>query len=289
MKDFILFLDLIRIKKPIGVMLLFWPCLWGLTLANDFSDNNLKYIIYVIYFFLGSILMRSAGCIVNDIFDRKYDILVERTKNRPIASGKISITLGLIYVISLCSIAFLILIQFNLTTVLLGLASMPFAFSYPLMKRYTYWPQLFLGFTFNYGLIMAWYSIKPGFNYIPIIFYCGAIFWTLAYDTIYGFQDIKDDEIIGVKSTSIKFKTNPKLFIFVCYSFFILFQIISGVLMEFNYYYFIGVIILTFHLLIFQTLKLDISNTNMCLEKFKSNNFLGLLVFINILINKIYI
>ena len=289
MKDFILFLDLIRIKKPIGIMLLFWPCLWGLTLANDFSDNNLKYIIYATYFFLGSTLMRSAGCIVNDILDRKYDILVDRTKNRPIASGKISISLGLMYVSILCLTAFLILIQFNLTTILLGLASMPFAFSYPLMKRYTYWPQLFLGFTFNYGLIVAWYSIKPEFNYIPIIFYCGAIFWTLAYDTIYGFQDIKDDEIIGVKSTSIKFKTNPKLFIFVCYLIFILFQIITGVLMEFEYYYFIGIIVIAFHLFISQTLKLDISNTNMCLEKFKSNNFLGLLVFINILVNKIYI
>ena len=289
MKDFILFLDLIRIRKPIGIMLLFWPCLWGLTLAYDFSDNKLKYIIYATYFFLGSIIMRSAGCIVNDILDRKYDILVDRTKNRPIASGKISISLGLMYVSILCLTAFLILIQFNLTTILLGLASMPFAFSYPLMKRYTYWPQLFLGFTFNYGLIMAWYSIKPEFNYIPIIFYCGAIFWTLAYDTIYGFQDIKDDEIIGVKSTSIKFKTNPKLFIFVCYLIFILFQIITGVLMEFEYYYFIGIIVIAFHLFISQTLKLDISNTNMCLEKFKSNNFLGLLVFINILINKIYI
>ena len=270
-------------------MLLFWPCLWGLTLANDFSDNNLKYIIYATYFFLGSTLMRSAGCIVNDILDRKYDILVDRTKSRPIASGKISISLGLMYVSILCLTAFLILIQFNLTTILLGLASMPFAFSYPLMKRYTYWPQLFLGFTFNYGLIVAWYSIKPEFNYIPIIFYCGAIFWTLAYDTIYGFQDIKDDEIIGVKSTSIKFKTNPKLFIFVCYLIFILFQIITGILMEFEYYYFIGIIVIAFHLFISQTLKLDISNTNMCLEKFKSNNFLGLLVFINILVNKIYI
>ena len=289
MKDFILFLDLIRIRKPIGIMLLFWPCLWGLTLAYDFSDNKLKYIIYATYFFLGSIIMRSAGCIVNDILDRKYDILVDRTKNRPIASGKISISLGLMYVSILCLTAFLILIQFNLTTILLGLASMPFAFSYPLMKRYTYWPQLFLGFTFNYGLIMAWYSIKPEFNYIPIIFYCGAIFWTLAYDTIYGFQDIKDDEIIGVKSTSIKFKTNPKIFIFVCYLIFILFQIITGVLMEFEYYYFIGIIVIAFHLFISQTLKLDISNTNMCLEKFKSNNFLGLLVFINILLNKIYI
>ena len=213
MKDFILFLDLIRLKKPIGIMLLFWPCLWGLTLANDFTSNNLQYVIYFIYFFLGSFLMRSAGCIVNDILDRKYDILVERTKQRPIASGKISVNLSLIYVIILCSFAFLILIQFNFTTIWLGLASMPFAFSYPLMKRYTYWPQLFLGFTFNYGLIMAWFSIKPEFSYIPIIFYTGAIFWTLAYDTIYGFQDIKDDEIIGLKSTAIKFNGNAKKFL----------------------------------------------------------------------------
>ena len=144
MKDFILFLDLIRLKKPIGIMLLFWPCLWGLTLANDFTSNNLQYVIYFIYFFLGSVLMRSAGCIVNDILDRKYDIMVERTKHRPIASGKISVNLSLVYVTILCSFAFLILIQFNYTTILLGLASMPFAFSYPLMKRYTYWPQLFL-------------------------------------------------------------------------------------------------------------------------------------------------
>ena len=287
MKDFKLFLDLIRIKKPIGIMLLFWPCSWGLTLVNDFSNGYSQYILYLIYFFLGATLMRSAGCIVNDILDRKYDILVERTKNRPIASGDISVSLSLLYIVILCSLAFLILIQFNFITILLGLASMPFAFSYPLMKRYTYWPQLFLGFTFNYGLIMAWFSIKPEFSYIPIIFYCGAIFWTLAYDTIYGFQDIKDDEIIGVKSTSIKFKKNPKLLIFLCYLIFILMQILSGILMEFNYYYFIGALIIAVHLYFFQVMKLDISNPKSCLKSFKSNNLLGFLVFTNILINKI--
>ena len=289
MKDFKLFLDLIRIKKPIGIMLLFWPCLWGLTLSNDFSSDNLQYVKYLFYFFLGAVLMRSAGCIVNDILDRKYDILVERTKNRPIASGKISINLALIYVIILCSFAFLILIQFNLTTILLGLASMPFAFSYPLMKRYTYWPQLFLGFTFNYGLLMAWFSLSNEFTYIPLILYFGAIFWTLAYDTIYGFQDIKDDEIIGVKSTSIKFKKKPKIFIFVCYLIFILMQIVTGIIMKFEYYFFLGVIIIALHLLIYQCIKLNISNSNQCLKKFRSNNFLGFLVFFNIIINKIYL
>ena len=289
MKDFKLFLDLIRIKKPIGIMLLFWPCLWGLTLSNDFSSDNLQYVTYLFYFFLGAVLMRSAGCIVNDILDRKYDILVERTKNRPIASGKISINLALIYVIILCSFAFLILIQFNFTTILLGLASMPFAFSYPLMKRYTYWPQLFLGFTFNYGLLMAWFSLSNEFTYIPLILYFGAIFWTLAYDTIYGFQDIKDDEIIGVKSTSIKFKKKPKIFIFVCYLIFILMQIVTGIIMKFEYYFFLGVIIIALHLLVYQCLKLNISNSNQCLKKFRSNNFLGFLVFFNIIINKIYL
>ena len=287
MKDFILFLDLIRLKKPIGIMLLFWPCLWGLTLANDFTSNNLQYVIYFIYFFLGSVLMRSAGCIVNDILDRKYDILVERTKQRPIASGKISVKLSMIYVIILCSFAFLILIQFNFTTILLGLASMPFAFSYPLMKRYTYWPQLFLGFTFNYGLVMAWFSIKPDFSYIPIFFYIGAIFWTLAYDTIYGFQDIKDDEIIGVKSTSIKFKKNPKMFIFFCYTGFIIFQVLAGILMNFSFIYFFGVLVIAIHLLFFQILNLNTTDPVSCLKKFKSNNFLGFLIFTNILINKI--
>ena len=288
MKDLKLFLDLVRIKKPIGIMLLFWPCSWGLSLVYDFGNSYSQYTLYLIYFFLGSMLMRSAGCIVNDILDRKYDILVERTKNRPIASGKISVNLSLIYVIILCSLSFLILIQFNFTTVLLGLASMPFAFSYPLMKRFTYWPQLFLGFTFNYGLIMAWFSINPEFNYIPLVFYLGAIFWTLAYDTIYGFQDIKDDEIIGVKSTSIKFKRNPKIFIFVCYLIFILIQVATGILMDFKYYYYIGLIIIAGQLLIFQIFNLDTKNQNICLEKFKSNNFLGFLVFLNILVNKIY-
>jgi len=289
MLHFKLFLDLIRFKKPIGIMLLFWPCVWGLTLANDFNNSNFEYVIYVFYFLLGSVLMRSAGCIVNDILDRKYDLLVKRTKNRPITSGKISIKLGLTYVIILCSLAFIVLIQFNSTTILLGLASMPFAFSYPLMKRFTYWPQLFLGFTFNYGLLMAWFSINNEFSYIPIVFYFGAIFWTLAYDTIYGFQDIKDDEIIGVKSTSIKFKKNPKIFIFLCYLIFIIFQSIAGVMMGFSKMYFIGILCLTAHLLIFQTLKLNVSNSKSCLEKFKSNNFLGLLVFLNILINKVYL
>jgi 4-hydroxybenzoate polyprenyl transferase len=231
--------------------------------------------------------MRSAGCIVNDIADKNFDKKVERTKKRPIASGKVSVKLASAYAMILCGIAFLVLINFNRLTILMALISMPLAFTYPLMKRITYWPQLFLGITFNYGLVLAWISIANEISIIPIIFYLGAIFWTLGYDTIYGFQDIKDDEIIGVKSTSIKFKNDPKKFLFISYSIFIISLLLIGVLMSFEYYYFMFLIFTIFHLLVFQVKKLNTEQPIDCLNKFKSNNFLGLIIFLNILIGKL--
>ena len=287
MKQLNLFLQLTRLKKPIGYMLLFWPCLWGLTIAYDFSISIQFFIKYALLFFLGSVLMRSAGCVVNDIIDKNFDSKVERTKNRPIASGDISIKLGLFYVLILCGIAFIVLIQFNFFTIILALGSMPLAFAYPLMKRFTYWPQLFLGVTFNYGLILGWTSINSEISIVPIIFYIGAIFWTLGYDTIYGFQDIKDDEIIGVKSTSIKFKKNPKFFILLCYLVFVVILTYLGIVMNFNKIYFGGLILIAMHLFIFQIKNLNTNLSSNCLKIFKSNNFLGLLIFLNLLIGKI--
>ena len=283
------FIELTRIKKPIGFMLLFWPCLWGLTLGYDFSQNIETFLKYLVLFFLGAVLMRSAGCIINDVFDKDYDAKVKRTKNRPVASGAISIKLALFYSIVLCFLALIVLIQFNIFTILLAICSMPLAFTYPLMKRFTYWPQLFLGVTFNYGLILGWTSVNNEIEALPIIFYIGAIFWTLGYDTIYGYQDIKDDEIIGVKSTSIKFKKNPKLFISLCYLILSLCLIYVGQQMNFKSIYFFGIILIFLHLLIFQVKFLQINKAASCLNKFKSNNFLGLLIFFNILIGKIII
>ena len=229
MKHLNLFIALTRLDRPIGYMLLFWPCLWGLTIAYDFNGELLTYFKYILFFLLGSILMRSAGCIVNDISDKNFDKKVKRTKNRPIASERVSIKFALFYVIILCLLAFLVLINFNNLTIFLALCSMPFAFTYPLMKRITYWPQLFLGITFNYGLILGWTAINGEINLIPVLMYLGAIFWTLGYDTIYGFQDIKDDEIIGVKSTSIKFKNIPVEFVIICYLIFFISIIITGI------------------------------------------------------------
>ncbi len=286
MNQLSLFIELTRLRKPIGYMLLFWPCAWGLTISYDFSDNLNIYFFYLILFFLGSVLMRSAGCIVNDVLDKNFDKKVLRTKNRPIASGKISVKVGLIYAVILCFAAFLILINFNYFTIILALGSMPLAFTYPLMKRFTYWPQLFLGITFNYGLILGWTSIFGEISLIPVIFYLGAIFWTLAYDTIYGFQDIKDDEIIGLKSTSIKFKKIPYLFLTLCYLIFFISLITVGILMSLNNLFYIFLLLIFFHLFLYQIRKLNIKDAKDCLLKFKSNNFLGILILIGIIFGK---
>ena len=282
-----LFIEVTRLKKPIGFMLLFWPCAWGLTLAYDFSSSLNNYFFYLILFFLGAVLMRSAGCIVNDILDKEFDAKVFRTKNRPIASGKVSIKLAMFYSFTLCFLAFLVLINFNLFTIILAFGSMPLAFTYPLMKRFTYWPQLFLGITFNYGLILGWTAVKGEISLAPILFYVGAIFWTLGYDTIYGYQDIKDDEIIGLKSTSIKFKGKAKIFLIICYSFLLISLSTGGYLMNFSLYYFLFLLIPFIHLFLYQIKNFNLKNPDICLKIFKSNNLFGLLILINIFIGKI--
>jgi len=287
MENIKLFIQLTRLNKPIGSMLLFWPCIWGLTIAYNFNSSLNNFFFYGILFFLGSVLMRSAGCIVNDITDKNFDKKVERTKNRPIASEKVSVRIAILYILILCALALLVLINFNHFTILMALISVPLAFTYPLMKRFTYWPQLFLGITFNYGFVLAWISIKNEISLVPIIFYFGAIFWTLGYDTIYGYQDIKDDEIIGVKSTSIKFKNNPKKFILISYLVFIISLVLVGILMKFKIFYYFFLIMPIIHLFFFQIKKLNVNNPINCFKKFKSNNFLGLIIFINILIGKI--
>ena len=276
-----IFINLTRLNKPIGFMLLFWPCSWGLAYAYNFNQNLNTFLYYLLLFFLGSILMRSAGCIVNDIVDKDLDREVQRTKGRPIAAGKISIKKSFSYVVSLCALAFLILIQFNLLTIILGLGSMILAFSYPFMKRITYWPQLFLGLTFNWGIIMAWAAVNNNISYEIIALYISAIFWTLGYDTIYGVQDMVDDEIIGVKSTSIKFKKNIKFFVSTSY-------LLTSLILIYLFQNMLGLNIFTILLiffilsLIYQIKKFNKHKAKDCLNAFKFNNISGLILFLSI-------
>ena len=272
-------IQLTRLNKPIGFLLLFWPCVWGLTHGYYFNSETTLYLKHIVLFFLGSVLMRSAGCIFNDIVDRDFDKKVERTRERPIAAGKISVLESFMYIILICLAALFILLQFNLLTIVLGISSMSLAFSYPFMKRITYWPQLFLGLTFNWGIIMGWTSLTNTISIEPLVLYLSAIFWTLGYDTIYGLQDILDDEIIGIKSTSIKFKNNVKVFVGTCYSLCVLLILIMFFMMQINKYLLLLTIPFIFSF-IYQIKICKISNPESCLVAFKNNNLAGLLIFI---------
>jgi 4-hydroxybenzoate polyprenyltransferase len=276
-----IFINLTRLNKPIGIMLLFWPCGWGLAYAYSIEQNINQFLYFLLLFFLGSVLMRSAGCIVNDIVDRDVDKKVQRTKNRPLASNLISVNQSLVYTAGLCGLAFFILIQFNTLTIILGFFSMVLAFSYPYMKRLTYWPQLFLGLTFNWGIVMGWTAVNNNISNEILILYSAAIFWTLGYDTIYGTQDLADDEIIGIKSTSVKFKNNIKLFVSLCY-------FISSTLVVFLFYNKFDLNISSFLMslyvlsLIFQVTQFKKNDKIRCLKIFKMNNLSGLFLFFGI-------
>ena len=282
MKQLKIFINLTRLNRPIGYLLLFWPCSWGLAYAYSFNKNIEIFLSYIVLFFLGAVLMRSAGCIVNDIVDRNLDKKVKRTKNRPLAANLISINKSLFYVFLLCGLAFFILIQFNFLTIILGLASMFFAFSYPFMKRITYWPQLFLGLTFNWGIIMAWASVNNHLTIEIFVIYFAAIFWTLGYDTIYGVQDIVDDEIIGVKSTSIKFKSMLKKFVLICYliSLLILFTFFTY---NMKSLYFLLPFTAFFITLLYQIFIFNKQKPKTCLHAFKLNNYSGFYLFLTFL------
>ena len=279
-----IFIELTRLNKPIGFMLLFWPCSWGLAYAYSSNSDVKLFIYYLLLFFLGSVFMRSAGCIFNDIVDKDFDKKVKRTKKRPIASGIISVRQSLFYVLVLCFLALLVLLQFNFKTIILGFASMFLAFSYPFMKRITYWPQFFLGLTFNWGIIMAWTALTNDISLEIILLYLSAIFWTLGYDTIYGAQDMSDDELIGLKSTSIKFKKNIKLFVGTSYSITVL-LIVYLFKTNIGFNIFSIILVLFIYSLFYQILKLNKNKPKSCLDMFKINNFSGLIFFATILLN----
>ena len=205
---------LMRIDRPVGIWLLLLPGLWGITLATGslihFSSDTLHIIAL---FTIGAVIMRGAGCVINDLWDRDLDKLVERTRNRPLASGDLSAKQGAMFLATLLLIGLVVLLQFNVTTIILGFTSLPLIALYPLMKRITYWPQIFLGLAFNFGALMGWSAVTGSIGLPAIFLYIGGIFWTIAYDTIYAHQDKEDDLMAGVKSTALFFGDKAKLYV----------------------------------------------------------------------------
>ena len=268
------FIQLARYDKPVGFMLLFWPCMWSL-LLHSLYIGELAPISFLILFFIGSIIMRGAGCTWNDFLDKDYDKNVKRTKDRPLASNKIKKTTAIIFLLLQLFIGLIILIQFNKLTIIFGSLALIPVFIYPLMKRITWWPQVFLGITFNWGALLGWMSVSNNFSSIyPILLYIACIFWTIGYDTIYAHQDKDDDLLLNLKSSAIKLGENTKYAIVIFYLiFFIIFAVILLNLSN-SLIVHIAILSLLVHL-IFQIIYLDTSDSERCLQIFKSNNLLG--------------
>ena len=269
------FVQLARYDKPIGFMLLFWPCIWSLLLYS-LHVGELVPISFFILFFIGSIVMRGAGCTWNDFLDKDYDKSVKRTKDRPLASSKIKITTAIFFLIIQLFVGLLILIQFNKLTIIFGCLSLIPVFIYPLMKRITWWPQVFLGITFNWGALLGWMSVSNNFSSVyPLFLYIACIFWTIGYDTIYAHQDKDDDLLLNLKSSAIKLGENTKYAMLIFYSiFFIIFAVILLNLSN-SLIIHIAILSLLVHL-VSQIIYLDIDNSERCLKIFKSNNLLGI-------------
>ena len=280
--------QLARLDKPIGFLLLMWPCLWSYTLGSTIFSYNIS-LKYIIYFILGSILMRGAGCTWNDLLDKKYDAKVKRTQSRPLASNKISSVNAIIFLIFQLFLSLLILIQFNNITIIIGLLSIVPIIIYPLMKRITWWPQVFLGITFNWGAIMGWTAATGEITYHCMIMYIGCIFWTIGYDTIYAHQDKIDDNFLGLKSTAILFGSKTKFALSIFYLIFISSILIIINIIEIKSFLINSLFIFfIFAHLFSQIFFLNIDNPDNCLKIFKSNNSLGIIIFMLFLSNFYY-
>ncbi|MFN3232388.1 MAG: 4-hydroxybenzoate octaprenyltransferase [Alphaproteobacteria bacterium] len=274
---------LMRLDRPVGVWLLLWPCWWSVMLAGAATDRAPwdPFICKVLLAFAaGAIVMRGAGCIVNDLWDRQIDARVERTAGRPIASGVISplAAIGFLFVLGLLGLA--ILLWFNQWTIMIALASVPLILLYPLAKRVTYWPQIVLGIVFNWGALLGWTALFDAPPAIPaILLYLGCFFWTLGYDTIYAHQDRADDVEAGVKSSALALKGRTKPFLRLCFCLMVALVGLSGWLLSLGPAFFAGMIGVALHFA-WQLSKLDIDDPAVCLRLFKSNVDVGWLVFV---------
>ena len=272
---------LMRLDRPIGTWLLLLPCWWGVAMAG----GGVPDLFYMFLFAVGAIIMRGAGCTINDIFDRDLDAQVERTRTRPLASGEIQLWQAIVFVGCLLVLGLSILFFFNRATIFVGVLSLLLVFSYPQMKRITWWPQLFLGLTFNWGLLVGWMAVRGSIGATVAMMYIAGILWTLAYDTIYAHQDKEDDVLVGIKSTALLFGDQSRLWVGVFYGLSLLFMVLAGSLNDMGMGYFAGLgaaaLLVIYHLLAW---KMD--EPKDCLRRFCANRDVGLIILAAIILGK---
>jgi len=278
------FLKLARMDRPIGIWLLLWPGFWAITMAGPKGQHPDFFLLGL--FLAGAIIMRGAGCALNDIIDRDYDRQVARTSKRPLASGAVSVQGAWLFLTVLSLSGLLILLQLNPFAIALGVFSVVFIGTYPFMKRVTYWPQLFLGLTFNWSALIGWAAVTGTLNLPAFYLYLAGVFWTIGYDTIYAHQDKTDDILVGIKSTALKFGENTRAWLFVLYGLAFGFFFMAGISGDQGSLYFVGLAFVFFHFH-FQLKMLDIHSPVTCLKLFKSNNLVGLVLFLAIWANQV--
>jgi 4-hydroxybenzoate polyprenyltransferase len=271
-------LRLVRADRPIGTWLLALPCWWSISLASPTWPDLRLFILFAI----GALVMRGAGCTINDIIDRKLDACVARTSSRPIASGEISVLKAIIFLGFLLGFGLIVLLQFNAFAITLGITSLILVILYPFMKRLTYWPQLFLGFTFNWGALLGWAAVTGTIATPAIILYFAGVFWTLGYDTIYAHQDKKDDILIGVKSTALKLGDTTTMWLFGFYTTTVILLLLAGVLANLYWPFYLGLFLGSLQL-VWQIKSINITDPKNCLSRFKSNRNFGLIIMAGII------
>tara|TARA_R110000772_G_scaffold73216_3_gene159689 strand:+ start:124645 stop:125574 length:930 start_codon:yes stop_codon:yes gene_type:complete len=277
------YLRLARLDRPIGTWLLLLPCWWALAMAAPGWPNPW----FMALFAVGALVMRGAGCTVNDIADRDFDKKVARTADRPITSGQVSVVQALAFLALQLAIGLTVLLQFNTYTVILGASSLALVAIYPFAKRVTYWPQFVLGLTFNWGALVGWAAVTGGLEAPAVLLYAAGVLWTMGYDTIYAHQDKEDDVLIGLKSTALKFgaATGPWLAAF--YGGTITLLAAAGVHAALHPVYFAGLAVAALHLT-WQVRSLDIDDAKVCLVRFKSNRDFGLIVLAAIVAGRLF-
>lgn len=277
------FARLARWDRPIGFWLLFWPCAFSLALVALRDPGRGFDLRALLLMLLGAILMRGAGCTFNDIVDRKIDALVARTRLRPLPSGQIGVRSAVAFLVAQSLLGFVILVQFNTFTILLGVASLALVAIYPFMKRVTWWPQLFLGLAFSWGALMGWAAVEASLGLPPLLLYCGAVLWTIGYDTIYALQDVEDDALVGVKSTARLFGRRTRLLVGLFYAGALTFWLAAGLLAGGGALFGLALLVVA-ALLSWQVLTLDGQGDDNPLHRFRSNNWVGLALTLALLL-----
>ncbi|MBY3223869.1 4-hydroxybenzoate octaprenyltransferase [Rhizobium laguerreae] len=284
--------QLARWDRPIGWQLLMWPCFWSATLAANAAIGEGIYsgsllVSHLFLYFIGAVAMRGAGCTYNDLVDHEIDMEVARTRSRPLPSGRVTRGHAKIFIGLQALVGLIVLLQFNWLNVFLGVLSLGIVAFYPYAKRFTDWPQFYLGLAFSWGALMGWAGIMGGLSFAAILLYAASVAWTIGYDTIYAHQDKEDDELIGVRSTARLFGDRTRLWLIGLYGLTLVLMFIAFALASANLIAFLALLGAA-GMFAWQIVRLDINDADQCLALFKSNNRVGLIIFFGLFVSLLF-